>query len=74
MPRKRYAEFSPERKQRVIAQTIESRKRTTKGMSLTFSLNTDADIIARLESVPNKAGYLKDLIRADIAKNGIENK
>lgn len=31
--------------------------------------NTDADIIAHLDSLPNKQGYIKALIRADIAKN-----
>lgn len=30
---------------------------------------TEQDIIEKLESVPNKAGYIKALIRADIAKN-----
>ena len=30
--------------------------------------NTEADIIEKLESVPNRAGYIKALIRADIAK------
>lgn len=29
--------------------------------------NTEQDIIDKLESVPNKAGYIKQLIRADIA-------
>ncbi len=28
---------------------------------------TEQDIIDKLESVPNKAGYIKQLIRADIA-------
>ena len=28
--------------------------------------NTEADIIKKLDSVPNKAGYLKRLIRKDI--------
>ena len=32
-------------------------------------MNTEADIIKKLESVPNKAGYIKQLIRADIATN-----
>lgn len=32
------------------------------------NINYDADILAKLDSVPNKAGYIKDLIRADIAK------
>lgn len=36
-----------------------------------FKLNkgTDADIIAKLDSVPSMQGYIKALIRADIAKN-----
>ncbi len=29
--------------------------------------STDADILAKLESVGNKQGYIKALIRADIA-------
>lgn len=29
--------------------------------------STEMDIINKLESVPNKAGYIKSLIRADIA-------
>lgn len=28
---------------------------------------TDADVIARLEEVPSKAGYIKQLIRRDAA-------
>lgn len=30
-------------------------------------ITTEQDIIKKLESVPNKAGYIKNLIRADIA-------
>lgn len=30
---------------------------------------TEQDIIQKLQSVPNKAGYIKSLIRADIAKS-----
>lgn len=30
--------------------------------------NTDADLLRKLESVPSKQGYIKSLIRADIAK------
>jgi hypothetical protein len=29
----------------------------------------DADIIAKMESVPKKATYIKQLIRQDLAKN-----
>ena len=31
--------------------------------------STEQDIIAKLDSVPNKAGYIKSLIRADIEKS-----
>lgn len=31
-----------------------------------------ADVIKKLESVPNKLEYIAKLIRADIEKNGIE--
>lgn len=32
--------------------------------------NTEKDIINKLESVENKSGYIKQLIRDDILKNG----
>lgn len=36
---------------------------------LKVMMRTESDIIQRLDSEPNKAGYIKSLIRADIAKN-----
>ena len=33
-----------------------------------FNKTNDADIIEWLENTPNKLGYIKELIRADIAK------
>lgn len=38
-----------------------------KQYSLPCFTSTEQDIIDKLESVPNKAGYIKALIRADIA-------
>lgn len=35
---------------------------------LKVMIRTEQDIIAKLDSVPNKAGYIKALIRADIEK------
>lgn len=32
--------------------------------------NTDAAILAKLASVPSKQGYIKQLIRSDLEKNG----
>lgn len=44
-------------------------KKNIKQFKIDCVMNTEADIIEKLESVPNKAGYIKSLIRADIAKN-----
>lgn len=38
----------------------------TKQIKLKLNLKEDADILAKLDSVSNKQGYIKDLIRADI--------
>ena len=40
-----------------------------KQYSLPCFTSTEQDIIDRLESVPNKAGYIKQLIRDDIARS-----
>ena len=45
-------------------------KEKTVSVNLRLHKNTDADIIGKLESVPSKMGYIKQLIRADMAKNG----
>lgn len=38
--------------------------------NLALNHNTDADIIAHLESMDNVLGYLKQLIRQDMQKTG----
>lgn len=43
-------------------------KQNTIQIKLKLNKNTDADIIEKLESEPNKQGYIKELIRADIRK------
>ena len=40
-----------------------------KQYGLALNRETDADIIAHLENQPNKVGYLKALIRADMSKD-----
>ncbi len=42
--------------------------KTAARVSLKLNKVTDADILKRLEAVPGKQGYIKGLIRADIAK------
>lgn len=44
-------------------------KKNKKQFKIDCIVTTEADIIKKLESVPNKAGYIKKLIRADIAAN-----
>lgn len=43
-------------------------RENTKQFRLKLNTKTDMDIINRLESVPNKQGYIKQLIRADLEK------
>lgn len=33
-----------------------------------FTRSTDADIIEKLDSVPNRLGYIRELIRKDLQK------
>lgn len=39
-----------------------------KQMKINLNLETDKDIIDELDRQPSKQGYIKELIRADIAK------
>ncbi len=40
--------------------------KATKKILLKLNLKTDADILAKLDAVGNKQGYIKELIRADL--------
>lgn len=44
----------------------------TKFMGFRFNLTHDWDILAKLEAAPNKAGYIKQLIRDDIKRTGFD--
>ena len=43
-------------------------KNTTKSLSLKLNLKTDADILEHLSTIDNFQGYIKGLIREDIAR------
>lgn len=45
----------------------QSEKTTT--VNVRIFRSTESDILSKLESVPNKSGYIKSLIRSDIARN-----
>lgn len=44
-------------------------KAKMKSICLQFHLINDADILQCLEKIANKQGYIKELIRQDIARN-----
>lgn len=52
---------------------VDYRKRAFMRMSLDLNRNTDADIIEFLETVDNKRGFLRQLIREEIARKEAEN-
>lgn len=43
-------------------------KRNTRQINLKLNLHTDADVLERLQSVDSMQGYIKRLIREDVAK------
>jgi len=43
-------------------------KKNTVTMTIKLNRNTDAEVIRKLESEPSRQGYIKALIRKDIAK------
>lgn len=48
--------------------TAKYNKANTKQYQIRLNLKTDSDLIAKIESVPNKLGYIKQLIRDDIQR------
>lgn len=40
----------------------------TRQVRLKLNRRTDKDVLEKLDSVPNKQGYIKELIRADLKK------
>ena len=59
--------------QATIRASIKYNQSHTKQINFSFNLATDADILEKLESVPNKQGYIKQLIRADMERSNHEN-
>lgn len=55
--------------ERQKAYQAEWSKKNTKGFYIKLCKTTDADIISWLSDIPNKQGYIKELIRNDILVN-----
>ena len=45
---------------------LKYRKNKVKRITIDFYINTEQDLIAKLDSVPSKATYIKKLIRKDL--------
>lgn len=58
-----------EAQKRAIKKWDEANKEKRRSVRLNLNKETDADIIAKLESTGNIQGYIKELIRQDIIKN-----
>ena len=54
-------------------QRNEWRKENTRCINVRFNIENDNDILSMLDSVPNKADYIRRLIRQDISSNKEEN-
>ena len=53
-----------------IRANMKYNEKNTTQIKFSFNNKTDADVIAKLQSVPNKQGYVKELIRRDINEGG----
>lgn len=49
-------------------------KQYMKNVTFSFNRKTEQELLDKLDNVPNKSGYIKQLIRKDIAANTTENK
>lgn len=58
-----------EGKKRHLQSQAQYDKEHTQRVYCKLNLKTDADILAWLDHMPNKQGYIKQLIREDIARN-----
>lgn len=68
---KRQREYYQENRESADQYHVEYVKKKYKQVLLTVNRETDADVLQKLESVPNMRQYLLALIRADIEANGI---
>lgn len=58
-----------ERKKKKLEYNKIYNKRTEQQITLHFQKANDSDVIDMIQSQANKVGYIRDLVRADIAKS-----
>lgn len=57
-------------KKKKYARDIKYNQDRTTTVNVRLNYNTDADILAYLESVPNKQGLIKELLRSRMSEDG----
>ena len=62
-----------QRKKAILEQGNRWKKENTRCINVRFNIEKDNDILSMLDSVPNKADYIRQLIRQDIASKKEEN-
>lgn len=65
MPR----EMTPSQRRAKIVQGDKWDRENTRQVKLKLNLRSDADILAQLDAQQNRQGYIKRLIREDIARS-----
>lgn len=55
------------------AKAARSKEQIRQRYTIAFMRRTEADLIEKLETVPNRAGYIKALIRRDLAANPLHD-
>lgn len=69
MPR---AKLSPEARQKKIDRDIVYNANNITRLHIALNNHTDADIIAYLDTIPNKQGLVKGLLRASMTADGFK--
>ena len=70
MAKKKYT--PKQRVDKINAYNQDYKKKHYRSFSFQINIDNCADVIQKLETVPNKVDYIVKLIRADIVENGIE--
>ena len=66
------ADYYSKNKSEMNKRTAKYHEQNTKFVGFRFNNYSDWDILAKLDAVTNKAGYVKQLIRDDIKRTGFD--
>ena len=58
-----------QREKHIAASVSDYQKKATRCINVRFHITNDSDVLAKLDSVENKADYIRQLVRRDIETN-----